>query len=61
MLPPFKIVASDVIPEGRILFVPPVTITRYVDKDGRQIAESWDFNPKAGGVIENVKVPEKEK
>jgi hypothetical protein len=58
MTSPFKVVASDVIPIGTVLFVPRVDLVRVVGPDGKIVGEYWDFNPKAGAVLKNVKVEE---
>jgi len=50
-----QIVVSYSIPEGTILLIPPVKLTRYENKVTGEVKEFLEFDPKAAGVITNFK------
>jgi hypothetical protein len=52
-----RLVESDSVPEGTLLLVPLVTLTRYLNYQTGEVKEYLNFDPKAAGVITNIGKP----
>ena len=50
-----RIVVSDSVPKDTILLIPPIKFTRYKNAATGEVKEVLEWNPKAAGVITNVK------
>ena len=50
-----RIVVSDSVPKDTILLIPPVNLIRYLNYSTGEVKEVLEWNPKAAGVITNVK------
>lgn len=50
-----KIVVDDNVPEGTILFVPPIPIKHYFNLTTGEVKEYFNFDTKAAGMITNIK------
>lgn len=50
-----RIIACDDVPQGTILLVPPVILTRYLNYQTGEVKEYFKYDPAAAGIITNVK------
>lgn len=50
-----RIIANDSVPKDTIFLIPPLKITRYKNKSTGEVEEVMEFDPKAAGIITNVK------
>jgi len=51
-----EIIACEGVPEGTILLVPPLTLNRYLNVTTGEVKEYLNFDPKAAGIITNIKL-----
>ena len=51
---PFKVIVSDNVSPGAVLFVPEVTRVVYENIVTGEKKEVMEFNPKAAGIITNI-------
>jgi len=51
---PFKVIASEYVVPGTVLFVPEVTRVVYENIVTGEKKEVMEFNPKAAGIITNI-------
>ena len=50
-----RIIADESAPEDTIFFVPPITHVRHENKITGEVKEWLEWNPKAAGLITNIK------
>ena len=50
-----RIISSEDVPKGSILLVPPMNLTRYENAATGEVNEVLEWNPKAAGIITNIK------
>lgn len=50
-----RIIISEAIPKGTIFLIPPINRLRYENKETGEVKEYLEFDPKAAGIITNVK------
>jgi len=50
-----RFVVSEDAPKDTILLIPPVKFTRYENKMTGEVTEVAEWNPKAAGIITNIK------
>ena len=50
-----RIIADENVPKETILLIPSVSRVRYENLMTGEVKEVWEWNPKAAGVITNVR------
>lgn len=50
-----RIIADESVPKDTILLIPPVNLNRYLNYSTGEVKEYLEWNPKAAGIITDVK------